>query len=281
MPLHDLAASIRAARGDLSFRAFARILECSASYLKEIESGKATPTPRFLERLRACDALKTLPMAGPQRPTRKRKTRKPSLPPIATRLRSVFRVPRPNRPVQPLAQAFALARYTSRGRELVQELQAQRRPGAFLHAAKWQAQFLNGPEQRLLLSLLTPEASLHEVHPRVLGIPLPVVEPPGHLWLAAATPCEAALLVTFAQLAVEVRPGWTRRMDFFMGLSDHGLVNVEVDGPIHTGRQAQDRVRAEQISLPTLRVPADHVDSPDFLKWLLQQLRDTLRSKSS
>lgn len=272
----EFSRVLRQARGDRGLREFARAVGCSHSYLKRLEAGEILPTRRFVDRLQKCEPLAAvrLPdLADPPAPQKKRK-RRPGLPPIAVEIRKAFRVPRPARAVEPMMHAFALARHTPEGRELVQRLDAQKRSGAFFRAVKWQARFLNGPEQRVLLQLLTPTASIHELHPRALGLPLPVVEPPDHWWLAAVTPVENQRLVCFAQLGVEVRPGWTRRMDFLVGLTGCGLANVEVDGPTHRGRSVHDRIRAEEIGLPTVRVRADETGAHDFLPRLMLRLRE-------
>lgn len=270
----EFSRLLRQVRAGLGLREFARAVGCSHSYLKKLESGDVLPTRRFIGRLRKCDLFATVELPEVAAAPRTQKKRRRGLPRIAVEIRKAFHVARPERHVEPLAHAFDLARYTPEGRELVRRLDAQRRSGAFFRAVKWQARFLNGPEQRVLLQLLTPQASIHELHPRVVGIPLPVVETPEHWWLATVTPVEDQRLVCFAQLRVEVRPGWTRRMDFFVALTGTGMANVEVDGPTHRGRSDRDRVREEEIGLPTVRVRAEEPGSPDFLPRLVARIRE-------
>lgn len=262
---------LRMLRGPSSLREMANLVDCSPGYLCELEKGEKIPSDEFLERVRL--ALGTGNLRGFERP---RREGRPSLPAAAARVRSAFKCQSPLRPIQPLRQAFSLARYHLKGRELVEELDAWRRPGVFWKAVKWSAGQMNGPEQGVFLRFLLPDGQVHELHPRQVGFPLPVIEPPGHWWVAAVTVVGGRLLVAFPQLGVLTAAGAPRRLDFLIGLEGAGLVNLEVDGPTHRGRKIYDRIRAEELNLRTLRVGSTQMWRDDFLGTLVKKIQPDL-----
>lgn len=259
---------LRALRGNLSLRKMASLVGCSSSYLCEIENGGKVASEEFLERIRL--ALGSGNLRGAEKP---RKMGRPQLPAFADQVRSAFRYSTPSRPTQPLRQSFSLARYHPVGRELVEELDARRRPGIFWKAVKWAAGQMNGPEQGVFLRLLLPDGEMHEFHPRLLGFPLPIVEPPGHWWVAVTRRIDGRLLVAFPQFRVQSLAGSPRRLDFLIGMEGVGLLNLEVDGPEHRSQQTPDRIRAVELNLRTLRVGVQEIWRDDFFGNLVKMIQ--------
>lgn len=274
MTLTSRMKEILAADGT-AIRAAALALGCSAGHLSRVLRGLRHPSKKLIQAFQRLARRHDL-----ERLVHERRKGRPRRGGNVAEVRRAFGVSAPTRLTQPLRTAFRLACYTPAGREMVEELDRLDRPGSFWKPVKWLAGLMNGPEQALLMNLLLSGGNPKELHPRHVAFPLPVLERPGHWWLALVLPAEGLLVVAFPQLEVCTHKFGYRRLDFMLAVAapdGTGIHrNVEVDGPPHRGRQAADRARGEEIGLGTLRLTAeqayDRATPGKLLEWLGEQV---------
>lgn len=272
----DHGSKLRRLRGTRSLRIAAAAIGCSHSHLSEVERGVKRASPDLLERACQYYGAKDLQVAVGSRPKGRTQLRRQARL-IRRRFGSLHRP----RHTQPLRQAFALACYHEVGRQRLAELDGRKRPSVFWKAIKTMARSMNGPEQGTLLALLQPDGEPVELHPRDLRCPIPIVERPGHWWLATVLEADGALVVVFGQLEVVPGPGPTRRVDFLVGVDSpdaRGLVVVEVDGPAHAGQIQRDKLREKEVALPFVRFRASDVWRRDFRSLLLEKVLEKVRN---
>lgn len=189
-------------------------------------------------------------------------------------LRAAFPVQRRPRFLGTLPTAYREATYYRLGPVLLERLDVQpRRPARFWTAVKAMAGFLNGAEQMTVLQALDRGAGIEEIHPHRLGFGRPVVQEAGRWWLALVLQLEEGWLVLFPQVSVDVGAGSYYTLDFLAALSWRGQIvflDIEVDGQSHQWRRDKDLRRAQQIGLPTVRIPVAALDAPDFMDRLLR-----------
>ncbi|MBI3928848.1 MAG: hypothetical protein HY319_25125 [Armatimonadetes bacterium] len=138
------------------------------------------------------------------------------------------------------------------------------------------ARALNGPEQMVLLHLLTPAAHVFEVHPHKLGVSCPVVQEPAREWHCLVLRKGSRLLVVYPQVEIEVTPGRLRRLDFLVVVRvarSQKWIDLEVDGPSHqTDRDRERDEQVDKIGIQPLRYPTEAVVRAGFRVCLLRRL---------
>ncbi|MBI3926679.1 MAG: helix-turn-helix transcriptional regulator [Armatimonadetes bacterium] len=250
-----------------SLRELARLAGTSATHLSRIERGLARLTPALGESLE--EALGISP--GSLRTSRP----EPALERKYDLGRLFGHLPR-TEPVGTLRVAYREALYREPGPSLLRELDRQARPPAFWRAAKLLPRQCNGPEQTLLLHLLTPAAEIQVVHPHTLGLACPVVQAPGRKWLAVVLKTPDLLTAVMPQVTIETRPASHPRLDFLAAVLVAGqrtLVDLELDGPYHEGWRDRKRDEdARKAGLAPLRFPVEEVYRRDFLARLWGRL---------
>ena len=272
-------SKLRRLRGTCSLRIAAAGLGCSRSHLSEVERGLKRPSVDLLERASLYYGTRDLQVAPGFRPTGRAQLRE-----RARQIRRRFGSLHRPRHTQPLRQAFALACYHEVGRQRLAELDRRKRPGIFWKAIKTMAVSMNGPEQGAFLALLEPDGEPIELHPRDLRFPIPIIERPGHWWLATALETGGNLVVVFSQLEVAPGPGPTRRLDFLVGVAStdtRGFVVVEIDGPAHAGRKPQDKLREREVPLPFVRFRTNEVWRREFRGMLLDKVIEKVHNSTA
>ncbi len=235
----------------------------SNRHVSRVEKGLARPSAQYLQKLAAALNMTLDELLGghrfhPAKPGR-RPLGRPSL-----WLRRSFPPMRDDEPTATLRVTYRLATYTRLGTELLSMLEAQRgRPAGFWAAAKWVAERLNAPEQAFVLHLL------------VAGDDLARIGRPRRPWIGIVRQVQGGHVVLFAQVGVPVATGGTYTLDFVAAVSIDGrrvYINIELDGPGHRTRTERDRQRAEELGLPTIRVPVAEVDRRDFPQRLMKAI---------
>ena len=259
-------AQWRKARG-VSQAGLSTIISFDRSLISYVESGRVAASAKFLKE--CAEALGIQPgqivVEPPPRIVRLPQSRS-WLPAVLTPDRS--------RVAPALRQVFALAISTKRGKAIVDAVDSQRLSGPTYCAIKTMGGYMNGPEQKFLLLSLLDQGALRELRPDEVRISLAVVYPPQHWWLVLVrNGC-----IYFPQLTVSVN-GYYPRLDYLIVVptSPPLLINQELDGPLHKGREQKDRERARALGLVTLRIPVDRLEEENFLEWYDRALADLIR----
>ena len=248
----------------LSQSELARQAGVNRTVLSRVERGERAPSPGLLAAL-----AKVLPSneLGPPRVRSRLLVAKDR-----RWVRYAFHLHRPVL-VQPLRVAFKLARFSPLGSALVDWLDGQHFSGAIWTAIKLLAGRMNGPEQMLFLHGMRQGGRISKVQPRDTHFPLPVVDFPGDQPLAVIV----GGCVLFIQVTV-VTGGSTPRLDFLLALPGRKpfFVDIEIDGPCHKGSQERDRIRANRLGLPEIRLPCDDLERTDFWEYFWNRVAGLL-----
>lgn len=250
----------------MSLRELAATVGLSPGHLSKLERG-LYPIPREAAQ-RLANALGMVTSAQPK--THSRSHRSSDLPRAFG-----YRPTKP--PVPTLNVAYREALYQEPGPTLLRALDAQARSASFWRAVKLLPRECNGPEQTVLLHLLTPDAQLHKIHPHKLNLSCPVVQPPRRAWWAVVFKAAGLLVAVLPQVKIEARPTYHPQLDFLAAVRRGGrcaLADVEVDGPHHQPRRDQERDQAvRKVGVVPLRFSLADVRRPDFRELLLDRLQ--------